>query len=49
VRGLPGKDVIDIQVTVASLDRDRLAPASRHRGSRNRAGPPPPSWRDRSG
>jgi GrpB-like predicted nucleotidyltransferase (UPF0157 family) len=27
VPGLPAKDVIDIQVTVASLDRDRLVPA----------------------
>lgn len=27
VPGLPAKDVIDVQVTVASLDRDRLAPA----------------------
>ncbi|MGH2472547.1 MAG: GrpB family protein [Candidatus Limnocylindria bacterium] len=27
VPGLPAKDVIDIQVTVAALDRDRLVPA----------------------
>ena len=27
VPGLPAKDVIDVQVTVAALDRDRLAPA----------------------
>lgn len=27
VPGLPAKDVIDVQVTVASLDRDRLVPA----------------------
>lgn len=27
VSGLPAKDVIDIQITVASLDRDRLVPA----------------------
>ena len=27
VPGLPAKDVIDVQVTVAALERDRLAPA----------------------
>ena len=27
VPGLPAKDVIDVQVTVAALDRDRLVPA----------------------
>lgn len=27
VPGLPAKDVIDVQLTVAALDRDRLAPA----------------------
>ena len=27
VPGLPAKDVIDVQVTVATLDRERLAPA----------------------
>jgi GrpB-like predicted nucleotidyltransferase (UPF0157 family) len=27
VPGLPAKDVVDVQVTVAALDRDRLAPA----------------------
>jgi len=27
VPGLPAKDVIDVQVTVAALDRERLAPA----------------------
>jgi GrpB-like predicted nucleotidyltransferase (UPF0157 family) len=32
VPGLPAKDVIDVQVTVAALDRDRLAPALAHAG-----------------
>lgn len=27
VPGLPAKDVIDVQLTVAALDRDRLVPA----------------------
>jgi GrpB-like predicted nucleotidyltransferase (UPF0157 family) len=36
VPGLPAKDVIDIQVTVAALDRERLAPALARAGFVNR-------------
>ena len=37
VPGLPAKDVIDVQVTVASLDRDRLVPALARAGFVDRA------------
>jgi GrpB-like predicted nucleotidyltransferase (UPF0157 family) len=37
VPGLPAKDVIDVQVTVAALDRDRLAPGLRRAGFAERS------------
>jgi len=40
VPGLPAKDVIDLQVTVASLDRGRLVPAFLRAGFVDQAGPP---------
>jgi GrpB-like predicted nucleotidyltransferase (UPF0157 family) len=55
VRGLPAKDVIDIQVTVAALDRDRLVPLLARAGFVDReigedhrppgAGGPDEDWR----
>jgi GrpB-like predicted nucleotidyltransferase (UPF0157 family) len=47
VPGLPAKDVIDVQLTVAALDRDRLAPALARglRRARHRERPSP-SGRD---